>query len=213
MDFVENLAIRNCRRRVCLAGAQRSQPFCRARQRTGECPLDKNHREPGDQNRLDQGIEQGIAKGAGDLSVDVPGVVEENQRARNFTVMVKRQRINVNRGMEIFIGGSGLLRTQEFAYTGVLLGGPSGSRWTHLEGRRETGSDRQHGGCFAVHRDAFQMLALTEALDETLQAFIRCAVEQRLHTLLETFTENFRAVRKVASQSALLRAHLVCREE
>ena len=213
MDLVEKFAIRNRRWRVWLAGAQRAQPFCRARQRAGESPLDKNHREPRDKNCLDERIEQGIAKCAGDLIVDVTSVVEESQRARNFAITVKGQGINVNRRMRFFMVHSGLLRTQKLACAGVLLCSASCRRRTHLETPGETGSDRQHGACFAVHHDAFQMLALTEALDETLQASIRCAVEQRLHTLLETFTENFRAVRKVASQSALLRAHLVCREE
>src|SRR2546429_7842491 len=98
--------------------------------------------------------------------------------------MVKRQRINVNRGMEIFIGGSGFLRTQEFACTGVLLGGASGSRWTHLEGRRETGSDRQHGARFAVHHDALPKLPPTGALDETPQTSIPCPGAARPPTLL-----------------------------
>ena len=139
--------------------------------------------------------------------------MEESQRARNFAITVKGQGINVNRRMRFFMVHSGLLRTQKLACAGVLLCSASCRRRTHLETPGETGSDRQHGACVAVHSDAFQVFALTEALDETLQASIGCTVEQRLHTFLETFTENFRAARKVVAQIALLRPHLVCREE
>src|SRR2546421_317285 len=88
MDFIENFALRKRRRRVWLAGALCAQPFCRARQRHGESPLDKNQCEPRDQNGLDECREQGIAKRSGNLSVDVTCVVEDSQRARNFTTQV-----------------------------------------------------------------------------------------------------------------------------
>ena len=213
MDFRENCALRKRRRRVWLAGALRAQPFCRARQRHGESPLDKNQREPRDQNGLDECREQGIAKRAGNLSVDVTCVVEDSQRARNFTIAVKRQRINMNRPIRIFGDGRSLLRIQKFTYAGALLQGVSCSRWAHLEGRRETGSYRQRSSSRVVYSDAFQVFALSETLDEMLQVLLRRRLEQRLDAFLKTFAENFRPAREVIAQIALLRPHLVRREK
>ncbi len=53
------------------------------------------------------------------------------------------------------------------------------------------------------------MFALTEALDETLQAPIRRTLEQRLDAFLKTFAKNFRPVREVVAQKAFFGAHLV----
>src|SRR6266481_398444 len=126
MDFVENFTFRERRRPVWLAGALCAQPFCLARQWHGESPLNKNQREPRDQNGLDECSEQGITKGAGDLFVDVAYVVEESQRARNFTIAVKRQRIYMNRPTRISGDGRSLLRIQKFTYASALLCGARG---------------------------------------------------------------------------------------
>ncbi len=61
------------------------------------------------------------------------------------------------------------------------------------------GGNRERSAGRVVDCTAFQVFALAETFDETLQVSFRQSIEQRLDTLLQTLAENFRTAREVAA--------------
>src|SRR5712692_1523151 len=57
------------------------------------------------------------------------------------------------------------------------------------------------------------MLALTEALDESLQAPVRRTLKQRLDAFLKTFTLNFGTPQEFVAEKVLFPAHLIGSKE
>src|SRR6266478_1491313 len=141
MQLIENFALR--RRRLCagLSGSKRAQPIGRARQRLRKSPADKNQRQPSDQKRLEQGIEQGIAKRARDLLVDVTCVVEESDGPRDFATAVERQSGDVHRNPLLRIVERELVGRQKFTNSSVLFCGTCGRFGADPENRRKSRGD------------------------------------------------------------------------
>ena len=87
---------------------------------------------------MEQGIEQGIAKRAGDLLVDVTRVVEESDSPHDFTAMVERQSEDVHRNLLLRIGERKLIGRQEFTSRRVLFCGSDGRFGPRSENRRKS---------------------------------------------------------------------------
>src|ERR1700739_4810124 len=199
IQLVEDFALGDGRRRIGLAGAQRSQPFCGARQRGREGPAYQNECEAGDQKGLHEGGEKGVAQGARNLTVDVTSVVEKSDSPRELTVAVKRQGENVQRNLLLRIDERKLTGGKEFAGTCILFCRAYRSAGTVPEDRCESRSDSESRANGVVHHHALQVFALAEALDGPLQDSFGGAVEQRFDAFLKFHSLNFRAIRAGAA--------------
>ncbi len=100
----------------------------------------------------------------------------------------------------------------EFACSTVFFCGSRGGRRAQQEARFQARGYCEDRPVTIISNDSLQVLALAVPLDESLQAFLLPAIQQAFHTILKTFSENFRAAREVIAQDAPLLPHLVCRE-
>src|SRR4029077_2032193 len=120
--------------------------------------------EKGDEQRLHQSIDQGIAQRTSNLLVDVGRVMYQSQRADPLVIQVKRQSVNVDRCV---------VHSKEFAVAGVAFGGMSCSGRAEPEEGSKAGGYGEGHAIGIVDGDTFQMLALAEAVHQTLQALVR----------------------------------------
>src|SRR6266446_7509566 len=103
---------------------------------------------------------------------------------------------------------------QEFSVTSLALSGMGGGGRAEPEERSKAGGYRQGDAIGIVDSNALQMLALTEAVHEALQALVRQRpVKLRLDTFLQAFAENFGAAGEIVAQDAALGADLVASEK
>jgi len=131
----------------------------------------RNQRQPSDQKRLEQGIEQGIAKRARDLLVDVTCVVEESDGPRDFATAVERQSGDVHRNPLLRIVERELVGRQKLTNSSVLFCGTCGRFGADPENRRKSRGDGECAAGCIVNDHPSQMLALAEAFDKPWQIF------------------------------------------
>src|SRR5712672_4536096 len=103
-----------------------------------------------------------------------------------------------------------IVNTQELAVAGIALGGLGGRARTKLEYRSKAGCYGERDSISVINSDALQMFALSEAVHQALQIFVRHRiVELRLSIVLQAFRENLRTAGKVITQNATVGAYLV----
>src|SRR5258708_1916379 len=157
MELIEKFALRKRRSRVRLPGAQGAQPFGCTCKRAGQRPANENQRENGDEERLHQSVDDGIAQRVINLTVDVRGVMHQRQRANQLAIAVKRQGIDMDWRV---------VDALELGVADVALGSIGGSGRPELEERSKAAgysNGQAHG---VVNGNPFQAVTLPETLTQ-----------------------------------------------
>ena len=82
-----------------------------------------------------------------------------------------------------------------------------------VENRAEARGNDERGARGIVDRDALEVLPLSKPIDQMLKVPVSPAVQKRFDALLETLSENLRAMRQVIAKIAPLRTHLITGEQ
>jgi len=179
---------------------ERPQPLCSGGQRSREIPSDQDEGQRSDQERLQKGGEERIAKRERNAVFDVGSVINDDEGAARFGVAVERQGVGVER-----VSGD----VKELTGTHIEFRGSIGGGGARAESVRKPWSDRQRGPEAIVDRNAEEMLALAKPLDDALEVFVVGASRKRFETLLKALGERGGAARQIIAEIAALRAHLV----
>ena len=105
------------------------------------------------------------------------------------------------------------IHLEEFADRAIFALQEGERKRRQAEARGQIGALRERRSVHVVNDDAFQSLAVREALDDVSQLVPRTASERRLDDLLQAFGQNFSASFQVRTECALFRAHLMPRHQ
>src|SRR5689334_11826959 len=212
VQLLHDFALQQGWRRVWLAGAQRSHPFCNSRERLGECPAHEHQGKQADQQGLYQRIQKRIAESVRDLPIDVAGVMNQQQSAGDFIILMKRHSVHMDWNGIAHLRSGGLLRAQKFAHPLVVVNGFRYGVKVQGQGWLEPWRYGKQMACRIVDGNSFAMLALPIPLHETVQASLLAPAQFPLDAFLETVRQALRPAREVVAQDSPLVPHLVSGE-